>query len=735
MNQELRMKLHRTYDMIYLLLPCTLTYLFGTVLEVGISNGNQFLYTLLIALGVKILTVFPIIFAIALLLFVFGSLINSYYFNSFKENIEKIGAFISNVMDHVNGREEILKENRIILWMILALLFCILTYLFIFKIKKSFFLMGLYYPFFIYYWYIYIDEAYKMMVIFTFLWILFFSLKGYDREKLKLRYQPWLKTAMTYSLLAILAGSILPSEGRLLYWPWLEDKVYEHVPALYSLRIDETNVRSEVGDGDLFSLKQTGFHPDGGRLGGPVKQNNHVVMEVKAPYSTYLRGRVTETYENNRWETGSWNKNRAWMSKHIPKEIERDTVEMVITYSNLSSKTLFATYLPLSIQELDGKTIFADENNQLTVPSSIQKGKSYRVTSILPDTRFGIEVERNLEMAYYLQLPESIPDRVYRLSKSITVGKSTAYEKVLAISDFLWKNYKYSLDVSYVPEDKDFVDYFLFEEKKGYCTYFATAAAVLSRMEGVPTRYIEGYRMPSDARNGVYTVRQKNAHAWIEVYIAGRGWITVDPTPPLWINYSENDNTSEAVEENSFSDEVEQALVGSAPQDEENLLPDTVDGNELEKREDKTLQDRGIFKWTKTSFLVLLFFATALWFLFKFCMSHRRRQKHAQLMEGLSPNKSSVYLYHDILTILEKLGFGRMKDETPYEYAERIAYKIYDQEMDFRQLTEIYLRAKYSQETITMAENDLFKRYFVYVENKLKVQLGKWKYIHHKYFS
>lgn len=295
----------------------------------------------------------------------------------------------------------------------------------------------------------------------------------------------------------------------MLYWPWLEDKVYEHVPALYSLRIDETNVRSEVGDGDLFSLKQTGFHPDGGRLGGPVKQNNHVVMEVKAPYSTYLRGRVTETYENNRWETGSWNKNRAWMSKHIPKEIERDTVEMVITYSNLSSKTLFATYLPLSIQELDGKTIFADENNQLTVPSSIQKGKSYRVTSILPDTRFGIEVERNLEMAYYLQLPESIPDRVYRLSKSITVGKSTAYEKVLAISDFLWKNYKYSLDVSYVPEDKDFVDYFLFEEKKGYCTYFATAAAVLSRMEGVPTRYIEGYRMPSDARNGVYTVRQK----------------------------------------------------------------------------------------------------------------------------------------------------------------------------------------------------------------------------------
>ena len=150
MNQELRMKLHRTYDMIYLLLPCTLTYLFGTVLEVGISNGNQFLYTLLIALGVKILTVFPIIFAIALLLFVVGSLINSYYFNSFKENIEKIGAFISNVMDHVNGREEILKENRIILWMILALLFCILTYLFIFKIKKSFFLMGLYYPFFIY---------------------------------------------------------------------------------------------------------------------------------------------------------------------------------------------------------------------------------------------------------------------------------------------------------------------------------------------------------------------------------------------------------------------------------------------------------------------------------------------------------------------------------------------------------------------------------------------------------
>lgn len=735
MNQEPRAKLHLPYDIIYLIMPYTLTYVFGTVLEAGISNGNQFLYTLLIAFGVKILAIFPMIFAIALFLFVLGSAINAYYIDNFKGNMEKIGAFIGNVMEHVSGKDEILKENRVILWMILAIFLCILTYFFIFKIKKSFFLVGIYYPFFIYYWYIYIDEAYKMMVVFTFLWIILFSLKGYEKSKPQLRYRPWLKTAIAYSLIAILAGSVLPAEGRLLYWSWLEDKVYEYAPVLYSLRIDETNVRSEVGDGDLFSLKQTGFHPDGGQLGGPVKQSNNVVMEVKAPYSTYLRGRVTEIYENNRWETGPWNKNRAWISRHIPKEIERDTVEMVITYSNLSSKTLFTTYMPLWIRDLEGKTIFADENNQLTVPSSISKSQSYRVTSILPDTRFGIEAERNLETAYYLQLPASIPDRVYNLSKSITEGKSTAYEKVLAISDFLWKNYKYSLDVSYVPEEMDFVDYFLFEEKKGYCTYFATAAAVLARMEGVPTRYVEGYRMPLDAKNGVYTVRQKNAHAWMEVYIEGRGWITVDPTPPLWMDYTENDNTLDTVEENSFSDEMEQGILGSAGQRGEELLSEKAAEDRLQQLEDENSQNRGIFKWTKASFIFLLFSATILWLLFKFCISYWRRQKHTQRIEGLPPNKSSVYIYQDILTVLEKIGYGRMKDETPYEYAERIAYKIYDQEMDFKQLTEIYLRAKYSQEDITMAEKNLFKCYFAYVENKLKVQLGKWKYIHYKYFS
>lgn len=73
---------------------------------------------------------------------------------------------------------------------------------------------------------------------------------------------------------------------------------------------------------------------------------------------------------------------------------------------------------------------------------------------------------------------------------------------------------------------------FLFEKKKGYCQYFASAAAVLLRLEGVPTRYVSGFHVTENNRVGNhYLVREMDAHAWVESYIPGKGWVQVDPTP------------------------------------------------------------------------------------------------------------------------------------------------------------------------------------------------------------
>jgi len=116
------------------------------------------------------------------------------------------------------------------------------------------------------------------------------------------------------------------------------------------------------------------------------------------------------------------------------------------------------------------------------------------------------------------------------------------------VQDFLREQYLYSLVPGTTPEGEDFVDYFLFTQKKGYCTYFASAAALIYRSLGIPARYVTGYVVQPDdifagsvingrqagwensVRARRITVSDANAHAWVEVYIDGFGWYPVEVT-------------------------------------------------------------------------------------------------------------------------------------------------------------------------------------------------------------
>jgi hypothetical protein len=88
--------------------------------------------------------------------------------------------------------------------------------------------------------------------------------------------------------------------------------------------------------------------------------------------------------------------------------------------------------------------------------------------------------------------------------------------------------------VSHVPEDMDFIDYFLINEKKGYCTYFATTATIMCRIAGIPARYVEGFNMNEEKdSDGLYIVRNHRAHAWTEVLVSPESnlWCIVDRVP------------------------------------------------------------------------------------------------------------------------------------------------------------------------------------------------------------
>lgn len=131
-------------------------------------------------------------------------------------------------------------------------------------------------------------------------------------------------------------------------------------------------------------------------------------------------------------------------------------------------------------------------------------------------------------LAYYTEYGKN--PRIKALAEEITRGIDTYYDKVQAIADYLRYDYFYSLKPGKAP-DGDQLSHFLFSSKKGYCSYFAFSMALLCRSLGIPARVVIGFYIdPENELLGYYPVRSDMAHAWVEVYFDGFGWVDFDPT-------------------------------------------------------------------------------------------------------------------------------------------------------------------------------------------------------------
>ncbi len=131
----------------------------------------------------------------------------------------------------------------------------------------------------------------------------------------------------------------------------------------------------------------------------------------------------------------------------------------------------------------------------------------------------------------YLQLPRHLDPRVKKLAEDITAHSTNDYDKAANILRYLIANYGYTLNLTNA--GKDPLAYFLFTRRAGHCEYFATAMTIMLRSIGVPARYATGF-LPGEYNDvgGDYIIRGSDAHAWVEVFFSGYGWMTFDPTPP-----------------------------------------------------------------------------------------------------------------------------------------------------------------------------------------------------------
>jgi transglutaminase-like putative cysteine protease len=267
-----------------------------------------------------------------------------------------------------------------------------------------------------------------------------------------------------------------------------------------------------------------------------------VVMVVRSSQPLFYRGVVFDIYNGKGWKTKGKPREISTIEQPflIPAEFSstpwRGKQNVVQTFFVRQEQTniIFAAYAPLSLF-FPHNTVWADEGLSLRSPFTLPPDLVYTVISEVPQPT-PAELNQLTEVpaakSQYLSLPANLPERVRNLALKITANKETPYEKVQAIIAYLHQNYRYDLNIPPFPLDKDVVDYFLFEIKRGYCEHFASAFVVLCRAAGLPARLVTGYTSGTfNPLTGYYEVKAADGHAWGEVLFSLYGWIPFEPTP------------------------------------------------------------------------------------------------------------------------------------------------------------------------------------------------------------
>jgi transglutaminase-like putative cysteine protease len=309
--------------------------------------------------------------------------------------------------------------------------------------------------------------------------------------------------------------------------------------------------------------------------------------------------------------------------------------------------------------------------------------------------------------ARYLQLPANVNPRIGALAKSVTsqTGARNGFDEARAIEQYLRDNYQYSLDLRAGGPDP--LADFLFNVRSGHCEYFSTAMVVMLRTRGVASRVVNGF-LPGEYNeaSGAYTVRQSDAHSWVEVYFPQtNSWVTFDPTPSA--GRTAHVRTGLAAQLSKYTEALElmwfQYVVGYDKQEQHSLAA-SLRKNLLDLRQSSaTAVDsaRGIlpsmlgpivFSAAGVSALILMAFIA--WRVRRFGWRRGLKVWGA----GVESESSRVDFYERLMAVLGKHGIRREIHQTPLEFASAVGLN------EARAITNAYNRVRYGEEKLSASE-------------------------------
>ena len=258
----------------------------------------------------------------------------------------------------------------------------------------------------------------------------------------------------------------------------------------------------------------------------------------------YLRGTALDAYDGRAWSRTSVQRTpiagpRQTIFLDRSTDVATERV-LLIDLESFDPPVLFVPPNAVSLQVMPRSDTAFLTTTRLLVERGGEGEFRYRLNDDR-GVRYEVHVARTAlvhpgalapeEIARYLALPPMAP-RIAELARAWTTSAPTPMEKARAIEAHLRTEYRYDLSSPSGGTDAP-LDHFLFDSKRGHCEFYSTAMAVLLRHVGVPTRNVTGFiggTFNRFSRN--YTVRQGDAHSWVEAYVDGIGWTRFDPTPP-----------------------------------------------------------------------------------------------------------------------------------------------------------------------------------------------------------
>ena len=257
----------------------------------------------------------------------------------------------------------------------------------------------------------------------------------------------------------------------------------------------------------------------------------------------YWRGYSYDHYALGFWrstgETVDTLTPRQW-NYAMPNWVGRQYLDFSITPESSLQRTIFAPDIPISASRTSNviRANLPDANDLVSIQAEtpLQPGEFFAVESwvstptvaqlLVADQKFPDWVSSR-----YLQLPPDMPARIKNLAVTITDGKETQYDKVIAITNYLRTSITYQNVIVNPPANQDPIDWFLFVYKKGFCNYYASAEVVLLRSIGIPARLAVGYAEGTSDKDGItFKIQAHDSHAWPEVYFSNAGWVEFEPT-------------------------------------------------------------------------------------------------------------------------------------------------------------------------------------------------------------